>query len=125
MIHKRSTALERSIKNVSLKGFNQFHGANLTLSSDIPFHMDKPNSTLLKLSSPYQLPYLTKVEIFNSGLPRFQKKICPYPNSRLYISRCGVEGLDKNCKFIVRGRERETYRHTDRQTDRAKGIEMS
>ena len=33
-IHKRSTALERSVKNILLEGFNRFHGANLTLSSD-------------------------------------------------------------------------------------------
>ena len=41
MIHKRSTALERSVKifywlkNILLGGLNRFHGANLTLSSDV------------------------------------------------------------------------------------------
>ena len=35
MIHKRSTALERSVKNILLDGLNQFHGANLTHSSDV------------------------------------------------------------------------------------------
>ena len=30
MIHKRSSALERSVE-----GLNWFHGANLTLSSDV------------------------------------------------------------------------------------------
>ena len=35
MIHKRSTALEGSVKNILLEGLNRFHGANLTLSSDV------------------------------------------------------------------------------------------
>ena len=35
MIHKRSTALERPGKNILLEGPNRFHGANLTLSSDV------------------------------------------------------------------------------------------
>ena len=35
MIHKRSTALKRSVKIILLEGLNQFHGANLTLSSDV------------------------------------------------------------------------------------------
>ena len=35
MIHKRSTALERSGKNILLEGLNLFNGANLTLSSDM------------------------------------------------------------------------------------------
>ena len=34
MIHKRSTALERSV-NILLKGLNWFQGANFTLSSDV------------------------------------------------------------------------------------------
>ena len=34
MIHKRSTALEKSVKNILPEGLNQFHCANLTLSSD-------------------------------------------------------------------------------------------
>ena len=34
MIHKRSTALEWSVKNILLEGLNRFHGANLTLNSD-------------------------------------------------------------------------------------------
>ena len=34
MIHKRSAALERSV-NILLEGLNQFHGANLTLRSDV------------------------------------------------------------------------------------------
>ena len=34
MIHKRSTALERSL-NIFLEGFNRFHGANLTLNLDV------------------------------------------------------------------------------------------
>ena len=34
MIHKRSTTLERSVKYL-LEGLNRFHGANLTLSSDV------------------------------------------------------------------------------------------
>ena len=34
MINKRSTALERSEKNW-LEGLTRFHGANLTLSSDV------------------------------------------------------------------------------------------
>ena len=33
-IHKRSTALERSVK-YSLEGLNRFNGANLTLNSDV------------------------------------------------------------------------------------------
>ena len=33
-IHKRSTALERSVKYL-LEGLNRFHGANLTLSLDV------------------------------------------------------------------------------------------
>ena len=33
-IHKRSTALERSVKYL-LKGLDRFHGANLTLNSDV------------------------------------------------------------------------------------------
>ena len=35
MIHKRSTALERSIKDILLEGLNRFHGANLTLNLDV------------------------------------------------------------------------------------------
>ena len=35
MIHKRSTALERSEKNILLEGLNQFHGANHALYSDV------------------------------------------------------------------------------------------
>ena len=35
MILKRSTALERPVKNILLKGLNRFHGANFTLSSDV------------------------------------------------------------------------------------------
>ena len=35
MIHKRSTALERSVKNILLEGLNQFDGTNLTISSDV------------------------------------------------------------------------------------------
>ena len=35
MTHKRSTALERSVKNILLAGLNRFHSANLTLSSDV------------------------------------------------------------------------------------------
>ena len=35
MIHKISTAFKRSVKNISLKGLNRFHGASLTLSSDV------------------------------------------------------------------------------------------
>ena len=35
MIHKRSTALERSLKNILLEGLNWFHGVNLTISSDV------------------------------------------------------------------------------------------
>ena len=34
MIHKRSTALERSV-NILLEGLNQFHGANLAFNSDM------------------------------------------------------------------------------------------
>ena len=34
MIHKRSTALQRSV-NILLEGLNKFHRANLTLSSDV------------------------------------------------------------------------------------------
>ena len=35
MIHKRSTALEQSVKNILLEGLNRCHGANLTFSSDV------------------------------------------------------------------------------------------
>ena len=35
MIHKRSTALKTSVKNILLKHLKQFHSANLTLSSDV------------------------------------------------------------------------------------------
>ena len=35
MIHKRSTALERSVKNIQLEGLNRFHGANPILSLDV------------------------------------------------------------------------------------------
>ena len=34
MIHKRSTALERSV-NILLEGLNRVNGANLTLNSDV------------------------------------------------------------------------------------------
>ena len=34
-IHKRSTALEASVKILLLQGLNRFHGANLTLDSDV------------------------------------------------------------------------------------------
>ena len=34
MMHKRSTALERSMK-YSLEGLNRFHGDNLTFNSDV------------------------------------------------------------------------------------------
>ena len=40
MIHKRSAALERSVKNILLEGLNWFHGANLTLNSDVDQDMD-------------------------------------------------------------------------------------
>ena len=33
-IHKRSTALERSVRKL-LKGLNKFHGTNLTLNYDV------------------------------------------------------------------------------------------
>ena len=33
-IHKRSTALERSVRQL-LRGLNWFHGTNLTLNSDM------------------------------------------------------------------------------------------
>ena len=35
MIHKRSTALERSVKILLLEGLNQFCGINLILISDV------------------------------------------------------------------------------------------
>ena len=35
MIHKRTTALERSVKILLLEGLNRFNGANLTLNSDV------------------------------------------------------------------------------------------
>ena len=35
MVHKRSTVLERSVKNILLEGLNQFHGANLALNSNV------------------------------------------------------------------------------------------
>ena len=35
MIHKRSTALERSVKIHLLEGLNRIHDAKLTLSSDV------------------------------------------------------------------------------------------
>ena len=35
MIHKRTTALERSVKILSLEDLNRFNGANLTLNSDV------------------------------------------------------------------------------------------
>ena len=35
MIHIRSTAMERSVQKVFLAGLNRFHGANLTLNSDV------------------------------------------------------------------------------------------
>ena len=35
MMHKRSTALEQSVKNILLEGLNRVHGTNLTLSSDV------------------------------------------------------------------------------------------
>ena len=36
MIHKRSIALERSVKiNILLEGSNRFHGAYLTFNSDV------------------------------------------------------------------------------------------
>ena len=31
----KSTALERSVKNILLEGLNRFNGANLTLNSDV------------------------------------------------------------------------------------------
>ena len=34
MIHKRSTTLEQSLNNLQ-EGLNLFHGANLTLNSDV------------------------------------------------------------------------------------------
>ena len=38
-IHKRSTALERSVKYFT-GSLNRFHGANLTLNSDVDQHID-------------------------------------------------------------------------------------
>ena len=35
MTHKRITTLEQSVKIFLLEGLNQFHGAVLTLSSDM------------------------------------------------------------------------------------------
>ena len=35
MIRKRNAALERPVKILLPEGLNQFHGANLTLSSDV------------------------------------------------------------------------------------------
>ena len=35
MIHKRSTTLEWSVKNILPEGLNRFHGTNLTFSSDV------------------------------------------------------------------------------------------
>ena len=35
MIHKRTTALERSVKILLLEGLNRFNGADLTLNSDV------------------------------------------------------------------------------------------
>ena len=35
MIHRRSTALERSMQYILLEGLNRFHGTNLTLNSDV------------------------------------------------------------------------------------------
>ena len=35
MIHKRSTAFERSVKTILLEGVNRFHGADLALSTDV------------------------------------------------------------------------------------------
>ena len=35
MIHKRTTALERSVKILLLEGLNRLNGANLTLNSDV------------------------------------------------------------------------------------------
>ena len=43
MIHKRSTALEWSVKTILLEGLNRFHRPNLTLSSDVDIL--KPQST--------------------------------------------------------------------------------
>ena len=39
MLHKRSTALERSVKKI-LEGLNRFHGANLTFNSDVDQDID-------------------------------------------------------------------------------------
>ena len=35
MFHKRSTALERSVKSILLEGLNMFHGTNHSLNSDV------------------------------------------------------------------------------------------
>ena len=35
MMHKISTALGRSVKNILLEGLKRFQGANFTLSSDV------------------------------------------------------------------------------------------
>ena len=43
MIHKRSTALERSVKILNWKAFDQFHCANLALNS----HVDQDTLTHL------------------------------------------------------------------------------
>ena len=41
MIHKRSPALELSVKLfLILEGLNRFHGANLTLNSDVDQDID-------------------------------------------------------------------------------------
>ena len=44
MIHKRSTALERSVK-ILLEDLSQFHGANLALNSDGPGHISERDKT--------------------------------------------------------------------------------
>ena len=76
------------------------------------------------------------MKIFKTGLPHFQKKNCSFPISHLYMSRCGVEGLNKTASLLSerkreRGRkkrhrdtQRETERETDRETDTERGIEM-
>ena len=55
MIHKRSPALELSVKLfLILEGLNRFHGANLTLNSDVDqdidlwFALNTPNLSMHK-----------------------------------------------------------------------------
>ena len=68
MILKRSTALEWSVKNILLEGLNQFHSANLALSSDLDQDTDVWFACKISNLSMHYLLEHTRVVPVNRGL---------------------------------------------------------